>query len=76
MLEFANGANIQIIESAGFIDSASDAHRYIPVAVAQGSEIVPQVAGALQLTNLGAEYTTGNSPLHIRVVYRILTYAI
>ncbi|MFH1158770.1 MAG: hypothetical protein V1721_07855 [Pseudomonadota bacterium] len=68
----ASGSGVCGCETTGFLDQASDQYRvsapYGPVTPG----IVPQMNAALVLHLITGEITTGNSPMGIRVYYRIV----
>ncbi len=75
VLAYTNGAGTALakFETTGFLDQASDqmrvAAREAPVA---GTNLTPTANAALVAALLVGEIATGNSPLKIRVHYRII----
>lgn len=64
-----SGNIITTIETTGFLDQAADEHRYVGVAEAA---IEPTANAAVFVHLLAGEIATGDSPLKIRVRYKIL----
>lgn len=69
-----SGAAVGGCETTDFLDQATAQTRYVrPTAAASGvSDITPVADAPLVLHLLTGEITTGNSPLHVRVFYRVV----
>lgn len=69
-----SGAAVGGCETTGFLDGTADATRYIlPTAAASGvSQITPVANAALVAHLLSGEITTGDSPIKMRVYYRVV----
>lgn len=69
-----SGAAVAGCETASFLDLTADAIRWVlPTAAASGvSDIIPVANAALVLHMANGEVTTGDSPLYIRVYYRVV----
>ena len=65
----AAGAVCATIEATGFLDQAADEHRVVN---AQEAAWEPVANAALVLHLLTGEIATGDSPLKVRVFYKIL----
>lgn len=66
----ASGDEVSQIEATGFLDATADALRYaLPATTAA---ITPVANAALVLHLLVGEITTGDSPLKVRVYYRVI----
>ncbi len=69
------GAIVAECEATGFLDLTADAMRYVrphAAVAAADSSITPVAAAALVLHMLNSEITTGDSPLKVRVYYRVV----
>lgn len=75
-LRYTNGSGtvLATCEATGFLDQTSDQTRFVyPYRAASGaSEVTPTANAVVVLHMLTGEVTTGNSPLYVRVAYRIL----
>ncbi len=75
-VRYTDGSGTQLgnAETTGFLDQTTIQSRYMrPWNAASGvSDINPTINAALVLHMLTGEITTGNSDLHIRVLYRIV----
>jgi hypothetical protein len=69
-----SGAEVGQCETTGFLDQTSDQLRYVRAqAAASGNSAVTPIANAaLVLHMLSGEITTGDSPLKVRVFYRVI----
>jgi hypothetical protein len=65
----ASGAICATVETTGFLDAVADAHRIIH---AQEAAYAPVANAALVLHLLTGEIATGDSPLKVRVRYKVL----
>jgi len=65
----ASGAQLGSIESTGFLDGSADAHREHLF----GGEVTPAANAALVLHMLAGNIATGDSPLKVRVRYRVVS---
>lgn len=73
VLEYSGGNDIITVEADGFIDAAADAIRTFGVP----ETLVTPVAGeGIQITNDGAEYTTGDGTVNVHVWYSIVDVAL
>ena len=71
----AAGDQVAEIETTGFLDATADAYRWAYPATALAatiSESTPVEDAALVAHMLVGEVTTGDSPLHIKVFYRVV----
>jgi predicted RecA/RadA family phage recombinase len=64
----ASGNQVGTVETTGFLDASADAHRNVLFTGASA----PTSAAALVLALLVGEIATGNSPLKVRVRYRVV----
>ncbi len=74
-ISYTNGAGVQVavVETTGFLDAAADAYRHVyPLADAAKT---PADNAALVISLLVGEVITGDSPLKVRVRYRIVDLA-
>lgn len=75
-VKYTNGSGLEVaqIETTGFLDQTSVQTRYArPATTASGdSSITPVANAALVLHLLVGEVTTGNSPLNLRVFFRVV----
>lgn len=73
-----SGAAVAGCETTGFLDATADATRFVrATAAASGvSQITPVANAPLVLQLLSGEITTGNSPLKLRVFYRVVPMAL
>lgn len=75
-IRYTNGSGTQLGngEATGFLDQATAQTRYMRpwTAASAISDISPTVNAALVLHMLTGEITTGDSPLHVRVYYRVI----
>jgi len=75
-VKYTDGAGLEVaeIETTGFLDQATAQTRYAGgFRAASGiASITPVVNSPLVLALLAGEITTGDSPLHVRVFYRII----
>ncbi len=69
-----SGVEVATCEATGFLDATADEARYVRPADVAGFE--PTANAALVLHMLTGEITTGNSPLKVRVYYRIVPTAL
>lgn len=69
-----SGAEVAQCETTGFLDQATAQTRYVhPHSAASGaSQITPVANAVLVLHLLVGEITTGDSPLHVRYLYRVV----
>jgi hypothetical protein len=72
-----SGEDVGVVETTGFLDSTGAQTRYMrpqtgALAAGTVSEVIPIDNGALVLHLLVGEVTTGDSPLHLRVFYRVI----
>jgi len=69
-----SGAEVAQIETTGFLDQTADQVRFARAqsAASGNSAITPVANAALVLHLLTAEIATGNSPLKVRVYYRVV----
>lgn len=69
-----SGTEVAECETTGFLDQATAQTRYVRPhnAASAISSLTPTANAALVLHMLTGEITTGNSPLHVRVFYRIV----
>lgn len=65
----ASGTQIMTVEATGFLDATADAVRFAP---APTTLLTPTANAALVLHMLTGEITTGDSPLKVRVYYRVV----
>jgi predicted RecA/RadA family phage recombinase len=65
----ASGAQLGSIESTGFLDGSADAHREHLF----GGVVTPAANAALVLHLLAGSIATGDSPLKVRVRYRVVS---
>lgn len=70
---YTDGSGVQcaVVETTGFLDQTSDQVRYANPLAASGG-FVPAANAALVLALLSGNIATGNSPLKVRIVYRII----
>jgi hypothetical protein len=66
----ASGVEVAQIEATGFLDGTADETRYIKAASA--AAVQPVANAALVLSMLVGNIATGDSPLKVRVFYRVL----
>lgn len=66
----AAGLEVGALEATGFLDQASDQLRYIPPKLVAG--FTPVADSPLVLHMLVGEITTGDSPVKLRVFYRVV----
>jgi hypothetical protein len=75
-IKYTNAAGLEVgqCETTGFLDQASDQMRFVrPQTAASGNSAMTPVANSpLVLHLLVGEITTGDSPLKVRVYYRIV----
>lgn len=75
-VKYTNAAGLAVggCETTGFLDATADATRFIQAyrAASGVSDITPVANAALVLHMLTGEITTGNSPLKLRVYYRVV----
>lgn len=75
-IRYTNGSGTQLGngEATGFLDQTTAQTRYMRpwTAASAISDISPTVNAALVLHMLTGEITTGDSPLHVRVYYRVI----
>lgn len=64
-----SGATAGTVETTGFLDLTADAHRHLIF----NAETTPVANAALVLHMTTAEITTGDSPLKVKVYYRVIT---
>lgn len=78
-IKYTNTSGLEVaqIETVGFLDSAAAQTRYARAfAAASGvNDITPTANAAFVLEILTGEITTGDSALHVRVMYRIVPAA-
>ena len=71
----ASGAIVAAVETTGFLDATANAHRWAypgsAVATAR-AEVAPVANAALVAHLLVGEVITGNSPVRVRVHYRVI----
>jgi hypothetical protein len=67
-----SGSTVATVESTGFIDQATNQLRYARPAGAAINDCTPVDNAALVLHLLSGEIATGNSPLKVRVYYRVI----
>lgn len=73
----AAGLEVGEVETTGFLDQTTAQTRFMRVHTAASaiSSIIPVANAVLVLHLLVGEITTGDSPLHIRVYYRVVPAA-
>lgn len=75
-IKYTNSSGLQVasIETTGFLDATADATRYAQAyrAASGVSSITPVANAALVAHMLSGEITTGDSPLLMRVYYRVV----
>lgn len=75
-ISYTNAAGLEVgeIETTGFLDQASDQSRYCrPAATASGDTSFTAVeAAALVIHMLIGNIATGNSPLRVKIYYRVV----
>lgn len=78
-IRYTDGSGLQVgaAETTGFLDQTSSQLRYVrPFTAASGvSDITPVANAALVAHMLSGEITTGDSPVKVRVFYRIVPIA-
>lgn len=80
-IKYTNGSGAEAsarVETTGLLDASSSQLRYVGEAakgaVGAVGDITPVANAALVLHNLSAtEYTTGDSPLKVRVFYKVIS---
>lgn len=70
----ASGTQLGSIEATGFLDASADATRYVDMGPA--TAINPTANAALVAHMLTGEIATGDSPLKLRVHYRVIDVAL
>lgn len=72
-----SGTQVGAVETTGFLDQTSSQMRYVrPFNAASGvSDLTPTANAALVAHMLTGEITTGDSPVKIRVFYRVVPIA-
>lgn len=74
--KYTNGSGLEVgqCETTGFLDQTASQFRYVrPQAAASGNSAILAVANAaLVLHMLSGEITTGDSPVKVRVIYRVV----
>jgi hypothetical protein len=75
-VKYTNASGLQVAncEATGFLDQTADETRYIPRELVAGFE--PVANAALVLHMLVGEIITGDSPLKLRVFYRVVPTAL
>lgn len=74
----ASGTEIMRLETTGFIDQGNDELRYSYPTVdlsAHALDLIPTANAAVVLDLLTGNIATGNSPLYIRIYYRVIPTA-
>ncbi len=71
-IKYTNGSGAEVaqIEATGFLDGTADETRYVKAASA--AAVQPVANAALVLSMLVGNIATGDSPLKVRVFYRVL----
>lgn len=66
----AAGTLLGTVETTGFLDQTADQHRHFSFAT---GDLTPTANAALVLHMANGEVTTGDSPLKIKIYYRVVT---
>lgn len=77
LISYTDGSGVEVgrCETTGFLDQTADKIRWVVPQAAAGaavSDITPVANAALVISLLTAEIITGDSPLKIRVYYRVV----